>query len=447
MAGSASCSVLGACSISEGAEPQEAQRKRNLRRSPSGVSPRAESPVLPPKSDNDDSFAALAEGALVLGDANSGGPRPSVPVSLASSCELRRELRLRDFWSFVANALLGARSEDALCSAFELGGSIDCLGDVVFTRDEITAPFLRSGDLQSLVWHCLLISWLGAGGPDQETYRWLRGENLVQPYDCTDPALVHELYVRVERQVSELGSHAVFHGDSRAVRFRLDAQKQGERVLHSWYEAVPCIVQALGSSEGGGVSPQCLEQKMRSTFFIGELTAKEVFVHLYYARPLVADTTRHVPVGGGARSGARLVWLGETGETSLSSLRGAAEGCAGRGRGTARDGGAWRRGSAPSRASEDAAFVVAIAQTLEWALERLPILRAACREYQSTAPHRHEPPRNMRVAREHLLDIADVEVMLCYYQNYRKLKARYSDRPPPTSVCPRGWTRRRLVGS
>ena len=57
--------------------------------------------------------------------------------------------RLRSFWSFVADAILGEKSEDTVCSIFELGGSIDALGDVAFTRDEITAPLLRHNDLRS----------------------------------------------------------------------------------------------------------------------------------------------------------------------------------------------------------------------------------------------------------------------------------------------------------
>ncbi|CAE8722475.1 unnamed protein product, partial [Polarella glacialis] len=99
-------------------------------------------------------------------------PQPRIPPD-----DLDR--RLYGFWDFIGNCLLGASSQDSVCSLFELGGSIDCIGDVAFTRDEITAPFLRVGDLPSVVWHCLLICWLGAGGPNQETYRWLRAEKLI----------------------------------------------------------------------------------------------------------------------------------------------------------------------------------------------------------------------------------------------------------------------------
>ena len=93
----------------------------------------------------------------------------------------------------------------------------------------------------------------------------------------------------------------MFSGDSRSVLFRLQPSQDG--VLHGWFRSVPDIVAALRS----GVSPQTLEQVLRRVGCIGVLTAKEIFVHLSYACPHVADTTRHVPVGGGALAGAALV--------------------------------------------------------------------------------------------------------------------------------------------
>jgi len=320
--------------------------------------------------------------------------------------------RLLDFWRFVANALLGARSDDVLCRIFELGGSVDNLGDVAFTRDEIIVPFLHRKDLHSAVWHCFLISWLGAGGPQQQGYCWLRDMRLALPYADTNAEVLHDLYVGVEQRVQQLGVSAVFHGDSRAVRFRLDAQQQGERVLHEWHAAVPHITKVL---EDGVHSPQEFDRMLRSVFFVGELTAKEAFINLFYARPWVADTAQHVPVGDGARRGARLVLYGEQ-TTRLQSA---------------------------SAASAIDCPVIKIARTLDWALQQdSTLLRAACCNYQSDAPHRHEPVRNRRVARKELLDLADVEVMLCYYVNYSKMRARFGGAAPPLSVCPRGWTRR-----
>jgi len=262
------------------------------------------------------------------------------------------------------------------------------------------------------VWHCFLISWLGAGGPQQQSYRWLRDSCLALPYADTNAEVLHDLYVSVEQLVQRFGVSAVFHGDSRAVRFRLDAQQQGERVLHAWHAAVPRITKVL---EDGVYSPQDFDRTLRSVFFVGELTAKEAFINLYYARPQVADTRRHVPVGDGARRGACLVLYGES-TTRLHTA---------------------------SAASRTDCPVAAVGRTRDWALQHLPLLREACCNYQSTAPHRHEPVRNARIAREELLDLADVEVMLCYYVNYSKIRARFGNAAPPLSVCPRGWTRRR----
>ena len=106
----------------------------------------------------------------------------------------------------------------------------------------------------------------------------------------------------------------MFSGDSRSVLFRLQLSQDG--VLHDWFSSVPDIVAALRS----GTSPQTLEKVLRRVGCIGVLTAKEIFVHLSYACPHVADTTRHVPVGRrstgwsgvGAVLSPRAAWSDET---------------------------------------------------------------------------------------------------------------------------------------
>lgn len=411
---------------------------------------------------------------------------------------------LFSFWWFMGQALLGSQAEDAICRGFELGGSIDCLGDVAFVRDEIVAPALTAGgDLHSIVWHCLLVAWTGAGGPQQETYRWLRDEGLARRYRDTDAELVTRLYQSVQRRVDERGAGAVFHGDSRAVKWRLHEQRQGLAVLAAWYEAVPRIAGALADN----ISPEKFERVLREVHFIGELTAKEIFVLLYYARPQVADTTRHVPVGPGARAGARLV-LGAAAyldpaapaapaqPTVLAAPAAAAPAAvAAEGRG---DGwpapapGSMGQASPPAASPPSAASrrapsagplrgrrcslatpqrkrrklvgginssvgaasigvregneaVKVITRSRDWALQHVPGLAAACESYKRNAPHRHDPSRNCRVAREHLIDHADVEVMLCYYQNYHKMRVRSGVSCVPAAGGPRGWMRRTSV--
>mmetsp|Transcript_50407 Transcript_50407/g.133938 ORF Transcript_50407/g.133938 Transcript_50407/m.133938 type:complete len:731 (-) Transcript_50407:310-2502(-) len=344
------------------------------------------------------------------------------------------------FWEFVAQALLGELSADPICHTFELGGTIDALGDVAFVRDEITASFLLHDDLESVVWHCLLFSWLGAGGPDQTTYRWLREENLARPFDRTTLDVVSEIYRRVRVRVQERGLCAVFSGDSRSVLFRLQPSQDG--VLHGWFRSVPDIVAALR----GGVTPETLEQVLRRVGCIGVLTAKEIFVHLSYACPRVADTTRHVPVGGGALAGAALVLSYRPGLRGSDEVR-----CGARQAGGALRGGGQVPGQGPRslRTSEPKQMrsdvwgrraTLAIADLLNWAMANVPNLAGACRHYQRSAKHRLDPVRNQRVRRDQLLDIADVEVMLCFFKNYCKLKQRCGQGPPAT--CPRGWTRR-----
>ena len=124
-------------------------------------------------------------------------------------------------------ALLDELSADPICHTFELGGTSAALGDVAFVRDEITVSFLLHDDLERVVWHCLLFSWLGAADPDQITYRWLREANLAKPFGYISPDVVSEIYRRVRVWVQERGLCAVFSGDSSLVLFRLQPSQDG----------------------------------------------------------------------------------------------------------------------------------------------------------------------------------------------------------------------------
>lgn len=358
-----------------------------------------------------------------------------------SSLQSGLEGRLHDFWSFIAAALQGSRSEDNVCATFQLGGSIDNIGDVAFTRDQITAPFLREGDLNSCIWHLLIFVWLGAGGPHQGTYQWLLEKNIIQKYALTSKATVQRLYREVEEKAKRDGMSKVFHGDSRSVLWRLDARQQGEPVLVKWHEAVPKIRDALLRN----VDPVQLEKVLRSVHFIGELTAKEVYVLLHYACPAVADTTKYCPIGNGARSGAELVLFGARPRQAAPNKRKQVS--------LPADGGALGLSPAFGSAHEEhlqtnltggeaLAALKTITDSHDWALERVPGLKASCVEYQRSAPHKNDKLRNCRVAREQLLDMADVEVMLCFYQNYIKLKRRFGSGQIPELSTPRGWVRR-----
>ena len=358
------------------------------------------------------------------------------------------EGRLHGFWSFVTAALRGGTSDDNVCSTFLLGGSIDNIGDVAFVRDEIVGPFLRQGDLNTVIWHVLLFVWLGAGGPNQKTYRWLLERNFIQKYAATSKETVRRIYLEVEEKAEREGMGNVFHGDSRCVRWRLDKRQQGESVLHSWHQAVPKIGDALQKN----VPPTQLEKVLRSVHFIGELTAKEVYVLLHYACPAVADTSRHCPTGAGARSGAELVLFGVPAIIAPPAKKqkrcslpedGAAALDLSPARKHAHSGHLHTNSSSSGVTGGEAlAALMAIANTCDWAMERVPGLKAACLEYQRSAPHRADKLRNCRVAREKLLDMADVEVMLCYYKNYVKLKRRFGSGVIPEQSTPRGWMRR-----
>jgi len=357
----------------------------------------------------------------------------TLPAPVDSSSHLYR------FWRFMAQALLGASADDQVCRTFKLGGTIDKLSDVVFARDHITKPYLEKNDLKSVIWHHMLICWLGAGGPRQESYQWLCTDGLAKAYRDTDSAVVTEIYKRVESRVSEHGFSSIFDGDSRAVKFRLDPKQQGEPVLQKWFNAVPLVEEALEA----GISPDKFEQKLRSIYFVGELTAKELFVLLSYARPRVADTTRHIAVGPGARDGAFIVLGGDDapavqGRGNAPQAEGP-EAAPAHGRGRGRNQAPKPFGGAGGEGLEAMRRILSLQP---WALENIPHLAEACRDYRASAPHRLDPLRNCRITRDHLFDFADVEVMLCYYKNYNKLCQRFGSAAIPTSVCPRGWERR-----
>lgn len=149
-----------------------------------------------------------------------------------------------------------------------------------------------------------------------------------------------------------------------------------------------------------------------------------------------------MPVGGGACAGARLV-LGCPAATPATAPEGLRCG-ASRGRGAVRGLGQTRRTAATVHAESEWGLRATriVTDSLAWALEDVPALAHACERYRLNAPHRHDPLRNGRVARKHLLDLADVEVMLCYFKNYQKLRKRFGDGPLPSNACPSGWTRR-----
>ena len=104
------------------------------------------------------------EGGLVTavakdGESLRGNPRKPTLQTASESPDLPV------FWELVAQALLDESSAVAICHAFELGGTIDALGDVAFVRDEIMVSFLLDDKLVRVVWHCLSFSWVGAKPP------------------------------------------------------------------------------------------------------------------------------------------------------------------------------------------------------------------------------------------------------------------------------------------
>ena len=141
------------------------------------------------------------------------------------------------------------------------------------------------------MWHCLLISWLGAAGPDQSTYRWLREANLAKPFGHATPDVVSEIYRRVRIRVEERGLCAVFSGDISSVLFRL--QPSQDSLFHDWFSSVPDNMAALRS----GVSPQTLVKFLRRAGCFYVLTVKVIFVHLSCVCPHVVDTTHLKQLG------------------------------------------------------------------------------------------------------------------------------------------------------
>ena len=159
------------------------------------------------------------------------------------------------FWEFVAQALLDESSAVAICHTFELGGTMDALGDGAFVRDEIMVSFLLHDDLERVVWHCLSFSWLGAKPPIAGFERRTSRDPSVAPAPTWS------------QRSACLGSGSGARPVCRVLGlFRLQPSQDG--VFLGWFSSVPNTVAALRS----GVSPQTHVKIVRRVGSIGVLT-------------------------------------------------------------------------------------------------------------------------------------------------------------------------------
>lgn len=303
---------------------------------------------------------------------------PQIVTALEVADRIIGSHRVADFWNFVAEALKGPASSDTICRQFQLGGVLDAIPGVAFVRDEISGEMMRT-DMESVVWHILLFCWLGGGGLrhatynwQRATYNWLRALGLTRTLQKTTDAIVTDICGRVSDRISKFRRR----GD-----LGLEFVAKDRQALLAWRRAAHGIARALVAE----VAPAVLESQLLAVPCLGEPIAKEVFLHLSYVAPLCADTSAVVFVAEAAVQGAVLA-LGELPPGS------------------------------PIKA------VQAVYATQRWALSKVQQFADAALAYSKDALHASDPVRGVRARRQPLLDLTDVEAMLCHYSHYMRLR-------------------------
>ena len=190
------------------------------------------------------------------------------------------------FWEFVAQALLDESSADRICHAFELGSIIDALGDGAFVRDEIMVSFpLHDGT--------------GEGGVALSVVHLVRGPNHQSLASRGEPRETLRSH-QPRRGLRDLSACLGSGSGARPVCRVLGRQPFGAlSPAAKPGRCLPRLVQLL-ARQCGSPAEWRVTSNTRENRPSGRVhwCADDdiIFVHLSYACPHVADTTRHVAV-------------------------------------------------------------------------------------------------------------------------------------------------------
>lgn len=226
------------------------------------------------------------------------------------------------FWNFVLEAVRGVTSEEPLCREVEFGGLSAFLPDVMQVAKWILVPY-RDQLLEQL-WRCMVIVWLGVGGPGFASYKYVTAQGTLLGKSCPSDAMLPPAdaalgTANLEPMYAHLASIArankpttVLSGDGRQSKCRF-AEVQGLPVLEAFRDAV-CDLARL-ATDGGEPLPAGLERlgpkgiynQLKQYKMLGNLAIKEFYCYMTIALPSAFDTDRFVPFGGGAKHGIELL--------------------------------------------------------------------------------------------------------------------------------------------
>lgn len=319
--------------------------------------------------------------------------------------KLPAERRLREFWSFMVEAVKGVTSDEPFCREYEFGGILPFIADVRTVIEKVLIPF--HDDVGEQLWRVMVVVWLGGGGPGFCTYRHVVDGVPMLGASCEQRARlpplradvdVTDMFEHLKALAEKHGRHQVLSGDGQHVQFRFGRQ-QGVEMLRRWRRCALELAQSAKNTREGfdALGPRAIFEHLTACPGIGNLAAKEVFCYLYAAYPRSFDVNSFVPVGAGAERGGRLV-LGLSAEDK---------------------GVVWH--------DEFRQMCRDIPQDLSVSLATAIRTRARTCSYG-------DDPRVPGVRQQLELctaTAADVEVCMCFFMNFLKAKMR--------GTAPRGW--------
>merc|ERR1719410_2114694 len=162
------------------------------------------------------------------------------------------------FWTFVLEAVRGTSSAEALCREVEFGGLAAFLPDVMQVAKFILVPY--QDQLLEQLWRCMVVVWLGVGGPGFASYKYITGQGTLLDKFCPleaqlppgDAALrtadLEPMYEHLASIAKANKPTTVLSGDGRQSKCRF-AENHGLPVLQAFRNSIWDLVD-LATAKG-----------------------------------------------------------------------------------------------------------------------------------------------------------------------------------------------------